>query len=786
MKKFCSLVLCFFTFVCLSAQTNLTGFVKDALSNKPIEFAIIGIYDAETNKLITGTSTDISGQFEIQVKHPNFYIEASFLGFKTQKRVNFSSSDPRALKPIEFFLEPDIQSIDEVEIRAEKSQTEFKLDKRVFNVGKDLSSTGASALEVLNNVPSVDVNIEGQVSLRGSAGVQILINGKPSVLADDGNALGSITADMIEKVEVITNPSAKYEAEGTSGIINIVLKKEQRKGINGSLSINVGIPQQYSIGLSVNQRTNRFNFFGQGGVGYRTLPRQTKNININKKLNRTVNSESVQYRNEFFTNLTLGSDYYFSKNSVLTLSGNVAYELENQPSETNYRIEASNPTSLTQYQRTEETTAKNPKWQYELKYKKDFKNHKKHDLNVSFQSNFFGKRQQSEFLNKAISNNFSDERQTTQTAFKEAKHTFNIDYAIPVIQSLFVETGLQYVIQNVANDFAVHDVIDDQHIPNVGLTNIFLYQQNVLGAYSTFAFEQAKWGVKGGLRMEHTDLETQLVNTKEMNNQNYSKWFPSLHASYKLTKHFSIQAGYSKRIYRPRLWDLNPFFNIRDNYNIWQGNPKLSPEFTNSYELNTILLLTKASINASVYYRSTTDLIERVSILRDNVRYMMPLNIGVSNITGFELNTKYDIAKWLTASLDANYDVANRSGSFLEEPFKFTANRWTTKGRLKFNLPANIKLDITGNYNAPTKTVQGIRKALYGCDLGVQKKIGQGKSIISLSVRDLFASRKRQLIVDNETIYLKGSMFRGRYFTLSYSYGFGKGEAMQYSGGKRY
>jgi len=215
-------------------------------------------------------------------------------------------------------------------ISAEKSTTEFKLDKRVFNVGKDLSSTGASALEVLNNVPSVDVNIEGEVSLRGSTGVQILINGKPSILSDDAsNALGTITADMIEKVEVITNPSAKYEAEGTAGIINIILKKNEKKGLNGSLSLNTGTPDNHSIGISLNQRTEKFNLFTQLGTGYRELPRYNKNTNIDKINNTELNSEGTEFRNEHFYNFVLGSDYYINPLNTITLSGSFAYEVLN-------------------------------------------------------------------------------------------------------------------------------------------------------------------------------------------------------------------------------------------------------------------------------------------------------------------------------------------------------------------------------------------------------------------------------------------------------------------------
>ena len=227
-------------------------------------------------------------------------VEFSFIGFVTKSMDNIEF-DGSVLDLGSIYLEPDSEVLEEVVVTAEKSTTEFKLDKRVFNVGADLSNAGASALEVLDNVPSVNVNIEGQISLRGATGVQILINGKPSVLADDSsNALGTITADMMEKVEVITNPSAKYEAEGTAGIINIILRKDERKGVNGSVSVNTGLPHNHSVGFSMNKRTEKLNLFTQMGVGYRELPRQVENINRNKLTGSEIISEGEEFRNEKF------------------------------------------------------------------------------------------------------------------------------------------------------------------------------------------------------------------------------------------------------------------------------------------------------------------------------------------------------------------------------------------------------------------------------------------------------------------------------------------------------
>ncbi|MEL6133521.1 MAG: carboxypeptidase-like regulatory domain-containing protein, partial [Bacteroidota bacterium] len=350
----------------LLAQTpslTLTGQVLDKQTQQPMEYVkVMTITSSEAN-VLTGTTTDKEGKFEIQTSQKNFILSLSFIGYKTLEFKDLKESGDKMELGV-IYMEEEVLSLEEVTISGEKSSTSFELDKRIFNVGKDLSSTGASALEVLNNVPSVNVNIEGQISLRGSQGVQILIDGKPSVIAsDEGNALGTITAEMIDRIEVITNPSAKYDAEGTSGIINIVLKKEEKKGLNGSFSLNTGVPHNHSFGLSLNRRTQKFNLFSQLGVGYRELPRQTRNLNENLLTGITIFSEGEEFRNENFYNFILGTDYHIDDFNVVTLSGSFAYEIEDQPSETNFQLLGEDGRVRSEWQRQEVTEALNPKFQ---------------------------------------------------------------------------------------------------------------------------------------------------------------------------------------------------------------------------------------------------------------------------------------------------------------------------------------------------------------------------------------------------------------------------------------
>lgn len=767
------------------AQVTIKGTVVEESSGQPIAYATVMVGDNETKKPLDGTTTMDDGSFSLETDATDYYIEVSFLGFRT-KTFGPPPTQGKTIDLGKVALSEDAEQLQEVVVQGEVSRTEFKLDKRVFNVGKDLSTTGASALEVLNNVPSVNVNIEGRISLRGSQGVQILINGKPSIIAsDEGNALGTITADMIEKIEVMTNPSAKYDAEGTSGIINIVLKKEERKGLNGSISVNTGAPDSHSVGVSLNRRTENFNLFTQLGVGLRDMPNDLETRNVDLINNTTILSNGTEYRNETYYNFVLGTDYHINDNNVLTLSGNFAMEMEDQPSNTSFVALDSNNAISSEWERTEVTDAKNPKFQYELQYKKDFENHEDHTLLFSGLGNFFGKDQSSEFLNTTISGDDNDSRQQTRTDFKEAIFTFKLDYTNPITDELTLETGAQYVMNDVSNDYEVNNFTNGAFVNDPGLTNIFEFEQKVLGLYGTGSYEGKKWGIKGGLRLEQTDQNTLLVTTSSANEQNYGNFFPSLHSSYKFSDKVSLQAGYSKRIYRPRMWDLNPFFNIRNNYSVRQGNPDLQPEFTDSYEITSIYILGPASINFGVYHRYTTDVIERITTFENNVSTTKPENIGTNRATGIEFNAKYSPAKWLTLNGDFNYNQFKRDGNFESTVFDFSNDQWTSKLMSKIKLPSDFDLEMTGNYQSSYQTVQSDVSDMLFMDLGLRKNIMKGKAVLNLSVRDLFASRVDESQIAQASYEVYNRRQRGTFVALGFSYGFGKGEAMQYSGQRR-
>ena len=773
---------------CLYSQNGeikVRGYVSDSLSQSAIAYASILIRDKNSLELINGTSSDENGFFELETFSEEVIFEVSLIGYQDYiiKEFEFLNNE---VDLGEIRLTPQTDMLNEVELVGEKSTTEFRLDKRVFNVGKDLSSTGASALEVLDNVPSVTVSIEGQISLRGNSGVQILINGKPSVLASDsGNALGTITADMIEKVEVITNPSAKYEAEGTAGIINIVIKKEERKGLNGSFSLNYGSPLNNSGGLSLNKRTERFNLFTQLGSGYRKLPTIFNNKNLNLLTQEGVHTQGREYRNEVFYNIILGTDYYINPQNVITVSGFYAFEDEEQPSNTNVKIFENQNDLVAEWDREEKTEAGNPKYQYELIYKKDFLNDEDHDLILSATGNLFSKRQSSEFSNKTVLGSATFKDQQTRTYFREAVHIFKVDYTNPFSEKWTLEAGAQYGDNDVSNDFEVKNDSNGSWVVDPGLTNTFSFSQRVLGIYGTTSYESNLWGLKLGLRMESTAIETNLVNSNQKNNQNFEDLFPTLHSSFKLNTSLSLQAGYSRRIYRPRLWELNPFFNIRNSFNIRQGNPDLGSEYSDSYEVSAIYNIPGLSLNFSLFQLFTSNVIEYISRLNDNISVRKPENLGTKKANGIEMNGKLDLTNKIVINGDFNFNAFDRKAYWNEQSFDFKGERWSTRISSKIKLPKEIDVEFAFDYRSNYKTIDGQVSPSRNINFGIRKKVLNKKGVINLSVRDIFATRIQESRALRNNFNIINRSYAGTFFRLGFSYGFGKGDAMEFRGGRR-
>lgn len=786
MKIFFSLILLVLaSFPMYGQEITIQGAVIEKKTQTPLEFVTVTAHDTSNAQVIAGTVTDESGKFVLNFEEKPFFLRLRLMGFKDLELRNLEGNQVN-LGNIE--LESNVQELGEVTARAEQSQTIFKLDKRVFNVGKDLSSSGGSALDVLNNVPSVEVTLEGLVQLRGNSNVQILINGKPSVLTNGStNALGSITAEMIDRIEVITNPSAKYDAEGTSGIINIVLREEKKKGFSGSATVNTGYPSNNSVGLSMSNRTEKFNLFSQLGAGRRSMLSWVDGASENQlpAYSRLENVGTGE-KNETFINVVLGADYYITDRDVITLSGHFAYEWEDENSSTFYELLDASQLVTSSMNRAEQTVATNPKYQYNLEYNKEFKGSEDHVFSLATSGSFFGKDKRSGFSNRQSSGSFSDFDQRMLTDFLEAEYIFQSDYTKPLKNGMKWDLGAKYSLNQLLNDYRVLDFINGTWQDNASFTNVFGYDQQVTAGYSTFAWEKDKFGAQAGLRYEYTDIRLELETTGETGFQGYGNWFPSAHVSYKWTDKLSMQLGYSRRIWRPGLWDLNPFNSFRDNFNISVGNPQLLPEFTNSFEWSTIQNWKKLSISAIVYYAQTDNVINDWITVVNNVSITSPQNIGTSEDMGMEWGIKYNPSKSVSFLLDADWEYFRRVGDFQGSDFDFSSTRWSARLLSKFKLPWDFEFQWTMRYASAEKDVFIDKLDNYFADAGIRKKLFKRRGVINFSVRDVFATRRFASERRDEDFYFYSNRRRGRYVVLGFSYSFGKGEAMEFSGHKMF
>lgn len=765
---------------------TIIGQIKDADSELPLEYATVTLFSKADTSIIEGTITDANGKFELNGQARNAFLKAEFISYESFIVEELLPEKGKRILDIGILkLGASTTTLAEIEVRAEKSEMQMMLDKRVFNVGKDLANMGGTAVEILDNVPSVTVDVDGNVGLRGG-NVRILVDGKPSGLvnADNMNGLRSIPANLIERVEVITNPSARYEAEGMTGIINIVLKKEKQKGINGSFDVSAGYPENYGAAINMNFRRDKFNFFTNYGIRYQNNP--GLGLNEQKRTrNDTLfytNIDRDRLRGGWSNNVRLGADYYFTDKDILTTSFLFSRSHDDNFTELqydDYLFSLDNRISVTE--RTDEEEEDETNLEYVLSYKKSFER-KGQDLSVDFRYQLNDEVENSDFQETYFDGqkellNVPNLFQRSNNDEGEQRGLIQIDYTYPFSENERLELGYLGSIRQIRNDYLVEELQDGDWFSLPGLSNNFVYDENIHGLYATYGNKIRKFSYQLGLRTEYSDIRTDLQQTNEVNNQRYLNLFPSAFLTYELANSNSLQLSYSRRIRRPRFWDLNPFFNFSDARNFRSGNPNLTPEFTDSYEFGHIKYFDKGSIGSSVYYRHTEDVIQRLFTAdEDGNTIRRPENIATEDSYGLETTYSYDVTDFWRLNGDFNFFRAITSGEFVnaegvKRELSADTYTWFTRLTSRITFWKNTDLQIRGNYRAPRIEPQGKVRALYSVDLGLSKDILKGNGTLTLSVRDLFNSRKYRYLIE-EPGFVSENVFqwRARVSTLTFNY----------------
>ncbi len=756
----------------------VTGKVQE-VDGTPIPYASVSLHRPSDSGLVNGMATKKDGSFRIEAKPGAYYLEIRFLSYqnRTIEDVKVISGSTKKMGSLE--MKQEGKSTQEVEIKGEKRRMEIDLDKKVFNVSKDLNTAGGNVKEVLNNTPSVNVDMEGNVTLRGSGGVRILINGKPSGMVQNGNidALANLQGSMIKKVEVITNPSARYDAEGEVGIINIVLKDRDDGGFNGSFNVNTGWPHDHGAGFDLNYRKGLFNIFASYGFEYEKTPgfgnsrQEFKDSTGGTKFIYTSDENSL--RGGTSHNARLGMDLNFLDHHVLTLSGNLNLGDEKNTTDIVYRDLRPDGTLIQRTDRKQVETEEDQNYSANLHYERSWEDDKEHKWTVDGQ---YEKDRDHEKANIEQRVKGADKGldQVSDNLEDELNWIARTDYVHPFSEDGQWEAGLKSTNRRIRNDYYVEEREPGGSWERLELfSNRFLYTERVNAAYAMIGEKFGKFSLQGGGRLEHSFIQTELLKTDEVNTQRYLNFFPSAHVGYELSKKNTLQLSYSRRIDRPHFWDLIPFFNYSDPRSYRSGNPSLKPKFTDSYELGLLNYWDKATLNTTFYYRHSTNVSEDITVV-DSAGYTrnFPVNMATRNSYGVEINGSYRFTPDWDISADLNFYRAITEGSYKDTDL--FSDTYTMRGRVnsQAKFDHGIETQVTFFYRAPRQTTQGRRLASYALNINIAKKLFDEKGRITLSARDIFNTRIRRWVTETEEYYSKGRFqwHTTRQFRLTFTY----------------
>lgn len=762
----------------LSDEVVLKGALVEQSSGEPLPYATVVVYTSADSSMVANTLTEEDGDFVLKAPPGNYYAVINFVGYEDKVLPNLQFDGSRSSIDLgEVKMKSDAVSLQEVEVTAERSQMEFKLDRRVFNVGKDLTNAGNSAADILDKVPSVTVDTEGNVSLRGSQSVRILVNGKPSGLLSAGetDALLRMQGDIIESIEVITNPSARYEAEGEAGIINIILKKNQERGFNGSFGATIGQPQNYGASYNLNYRRQDFNFFSNFGLDYRRTPgggTATQRFFDNGALTEFFSTETDQLRGGIGGYLQLGADWNIDEKNLLT--GSLLYRLGKDDNEAmvTYRDFDANQNLLESIVRdiAEEQIGHN--LETSLTYKRTF-DEPDREWTVDVKYILDDDTELADY-DQTSSDSPTPLLQRSSNTEDEINFLFQTDYIHPFDENSKIEGGLRAALRTVNNDFLVEEQEEgDDYVTLPNFNDQLKYTENIYAAYFIGAHDFGSFSLQAGLRAELSDITAALVRSNQVNNQDYLSLFPSASLSYKLSEQNQLQFSYSRRLSRPYFRRLLPFSNFNDPRNNSIGNPNLRPEFTNSFEAGYLYYLDKGSLLTSVYYRQTSGVIEELTLpAEDGTAIDYPVNLSTRNAYGLEFNLSYNFTEWWDLTTDFNFFRAIIDGSF--EGTDYSADTYTMSGRInsKVEISDPFQVQVSFDYNAPRRTTQGRQLSSYNFDLGLSLDVFSGKGTLTLTGRDIFNTRQRRTIIDLPN-YKSRSVFqwrRSQQVVLSFNY----------------
>lgn len=776
----------------LPKKIKLKGIVVEKVSKQALEYATISLVNRSTLKIEGGGITNNKGEFEVAINAGVYDLKIEFISFKTSVLKNQQYTENKNLGTLT--LEEDFTQLNQVEVRAEKSTVEIKLDKKVYNVGQDLVVKGGTVSDVLDNIPSVTVDVEGNVALRGNDNVRILIDGKPTNAINISEALRLIPADAIDKVEVITNPSARYDAEGGGGILNIILKKGKNQGINGTILASVGTPENSGLSGNVNMKSELANFFTTIGYNKRNGPGNTlinqQNFDNNNNLVSYIEERRTNQRLSEGFNSIVGMELFLDKTSSWTNSISIRKNNGGNPENVFYNeyLLSGDYFKSGRFNDIKRTT-KNV--EYNTNYIKNFKN-QGHKLTIDGSFSVSTDLENSRILGTDIIPVFAViTNEITKNTQRQSRNLIQADYVYPFGKSQF-EAGFRGNYSSLFSDFNVQEDLtgNGTFTTNPFVTGILDYQENVTAAYTQFGSKYNKISYLFGLRMEDSFIVIDQISNAIKDTKRYVNYFPSVFLNYTIKEGTNVTLSYSKRINRPRDRFINPFSSYSSNINLFFGNPDLDPALSDVYEIGILKKWKQITLNSSVYVNNTTNSFQIVRKERGDfingipVIINTPFNLSTDTKLGFEFTLNYSPYKWWRLNsnfnffqnkTDGRYTYTRTTGEVVNIDFNNSASSWFTRLTSKINLPYKIDWQTNFTYYGPQRTAQGKSLGIASANIGFSKDILKEKGTVAFNVNDVFNSRKRinDLVLPNVNSYSE-MQWSQRQVTLSFTYRFNK------------
>jgi len=762
------------------AKITLSGKVIDQETQQPLEYATITLKNAKFPDRLQGGITNEEGIFNFDIFPGRYTVTTEYISFEKDIKEGVVLRESKDLGTIELGME--VNSLNEVELVAERTEVEIRLDKRVYNVGKDITVRGGSVSDVMDNIPSVSVDVEGNISLRGNDNVRILINGKPSGLVglSGPDALRQLPAESIERVEVITSPSARYEAAGTAGILNIILKREELAGFNGSFILNGGAPTTYGGSASLNWRNKKLNIFSTTSYNDgKSLGGGVFNSEyFNGDQPSTFTNETRDYnrnRERFFINL--GAEYFFDDNTSLTISAFTRTSNNGSNNTTIIEDTNANGNVLNRLGRYQDETEEDNSSQFTANFTKKF-NDKGHELVIEFQSEESSE-DESDF---ADNTNVFDQASSTEE--KQKRQLLQLDYVYPIDENTQFEAGFRGNYSNQDTDYQVFDINGNVRTLNTNLTNYLGFTQNVNAAYTQYGKKIDKFSYLLGIRMENTKIVIDQRTANIYKEKKYTDWFPTLNLSYEFNERENITLGYSRRIRRPRSRSLNPFQSLTSLTFFRQGNPDLDPSYANSFDVGYLKRWDKFTLNGSVYYSTSKQVITRITeatgtIVRvsDDPIIDVPalrstsINLAENNRTGTEFTLTYSPKRQVRISGNFNIFNSETIGTHENQVLDAEIVSWFARINASFPLPFGITTQLRTFYRGPSATAQTESQGILSMSGAINKDLFNKKGTLSFRASDIFNSRRRKstTLTENFTNYTEFQWRQPTYiFTFTY------------------